>query len=116
MVIRPLQVWDGGAHKYLRPVSSDSGRVHFQDLVARSSVAAAIGFRRPGEKVVPREGGVPSEAGEIPALSRNGDASSEDKPGRLASANDLSSEEGRLVPMPPFGVAADALRPPNNGG
>ena len=54
---------------------------------------------------------MPSEAGEIPALSRNGDASHEDEPGRLADANDLSSEEGRLVPMP-VGVAADALRPP----
>ncbi len=43
---------------------------------------------------------MPSEAGEIPALSRNGDASPEDEPGRLAYANDLSSEEGRLVPMP----------------
>jgi hypothetical protein len=43
---------------------------------------------------------VPSEAGGIPALSRNGDASHEDEPGRLADANDLSSEEGRLVPMP----------------
>jgi iron complex transport system substrate-binding protein len=48
---------------------------------------------------------VPSEAGEIPALSRNGDASIKDEPGRLASASDLSSEEGRLVPMP-RGVAA----------
>jgi hypothetical protein len=37
----------------------------------------------------------------IPALSRNGDASEEDEPGRLARADDLSSEEGRLVPMPP---------------
>jgi hypothetical protein len=47
---------------------------------------------------------VHSEAGEIPALSRNGDAgpsnSAADEPGRLACANDLSSEEGRLGPMP----------------
>jgi iron complex transport system substrate-binding protein len=44
---------------------------------------------------------MPSEAGVIPALSRNGDASLlEDEPGRLACADDLSSEEGRLVPMP----------------
>jgi len=47
---------------------------------------------------------VHSEAGVIPALSRNGDArpidSVADEPGRLACTNDLSSEEGRLVPMP----------------
>jgi len=43
-----------------------------------------------------------SEAGVNPALSRNGDASArEDKPGRLPSVGDLSSEEGRLVPIPP---------------
>jgi hypothetical protein len=45
---------------------------------------------------------VRSEAGVNPALSRNGDASArEDKPGRLPSVGDLSSEEGRLVPIPP---------------
>jgi len=53
-----------------------------------------------------------SEAGVNLALSRNGDASArEDKSGRLPSVDDLSSEEGRLVPIP-SGVATDALRPP----
>jgi hypothetical protein len=52
-------------------------------LVASGNAPAAIGFRRPGG-CFPREGAVPSEAGEIPALSRNGDASHEDEPGRLA--------------------------------
>jgi hypothetical protein len=62
----------------------------------RGSHPAAIGFRRPG--IPTRTGVMPSEAG---VLSRNGNASiSEDEPGRLVCADDLSSEEGRLVPMP----------------
>jgi iron complex transport system substrate-binding protein len=36
----------------------------------------------------------------MPALSRNGDAPVGDKPGRLAGADVLSSEEGRFVSMP----------------
>ncbi len=54
-----------------------------------------------------QDGATFSEAGENPALSRNGDAPRAlahmrgDKPGRLYRVSDLSSEEGRFVPMPP---------------
>src|SRR5262252_4000095 len=37
----------------------------------------------------------------------------EDEPGRLACADDLSSEEGRLVPAPDPMSQRNALRPPS---
>ena len=59
---------------------------------------------------VARDGVEPSEAGAIPALSRNGDApdgdASRDEPGRLARADVLSSAEGRFVRYPGRGLAA----------
>lgn len=57
---------------------------------------------------------MPSEAGESPALSRNGDAPRGDEPGRLAGADALSSEEGRSVPMPRRPVTA--RQPPGPTG
>ena len=72
----------------------------FRASYPRADLAAAICFARP-RALRPWAGAVHSEAGEIPALSRNGDArlvAAVDEPGRLVCANDLSSEEGRLGP------------------
>ena len=66
---------------------------------------------------VARDGVEPSEAGVIPALSRNGDAPEcyrpGDEPGRLARADVLSSAEGRFV-RSPVGVSRRALPPPGS--
>ena len=64
---------------------------------AASRGRIAVWYPCPGSA---QDGAEPSEAGAIPALSRNGNAPRGDEPGRLTRADDLSSEEGRFVPAP----------------
>ncbi len=71
----------------------------------RTPAAAPAAVRYAVSRRSARDGMEPSEAGVIPALSRNGDAPAArsraaDEPGRLAHADVLSSEEGRFVPVP----------------
>ena len=60
------------------------------------------------------DGATPSEAGEIPALSRNGDAPPRGtSPDAWPASGDLSSEEGRFARCPPASQRAHfVLRDP----